>query len=216
MKKINRKFVNLANVSKHLFCCICEEIFDNPIRTKECGHTFCKSCLQKWVKYNKNCPLCRKNIIFKNTKRDLIAYNIINDLEVFCNNNNCPWKGKLSNHKKHLKNCNMNPSKINDIIKEALTEGNKRNTISGSNSITDTTINSINESDNNIKISDTEEDEGRASVDSITSFNTRVSLRARLFNRNKTLVNNVLNNEINKGHSEHSIFSLMDENNIKI
>ena len=216
MKKINRKFVSLANVSKYLYCCICEEIFNNPIRTKECGHTFCKTCLQKWVKYNKNCPLCRKNIVFKNTKRDIIAYNIINDLEVFCNNNNCPWKGKLSNLKKHLKNCNMNPSNMNDIIKEALTDGNKRNTICCSKSTTTTTTINIKDESEKIKNSDTEDDEGRASVDSITSFNTRVGLRARLFNRNKTLVNNVLNNDNNKRHSEYSIFSIIDENNIKI
>ena len=210
-KKINPKFVNLNNVSKYLYCCICDEIYNNPIRIKECGHTFCKSCIKKWAKYNKNCPLCRKVFILKNIKRDNIAYNIINDLKVFCNNDSCPWKGKLSNLKKHLKNCNMNPSNMSIKIKEAIYDKKSRNTLCGSNS----TKNSLNES-KDIKTSDNEEDEGRASVDSITSFNTRVSLRARLFNRNKTLVNNVLNNESNKGHSEYSIFSLMDENNIKI
>ena len=210
-KKINPKFVNLNNVSKYLYCCICDEIYNNPIRIKECGHTFCKSCIKKWAKYNKNCPLCRKVFILKNIKRDNIAYNIINDLKVFCNNDSCPWKGKLSNLKKHLKNCNMNPSNMSIKIKEAIYDKKSRNTLCGSNS----TKNSLNES-KDIKTSDNEEDEGRASVDSITSFNTRVNLRARLFNRNKTLVNNVLNNESNKSHSEYSIFSLMDENNIKI
>ena len=217
-KKISPKFVNLTSVSKYLFCCICEEIFNNPVRIKECGHTFCKSCLKKWEKYSKNCPLCRNKFIFKNIKRDNIAYNIINDLEVFCNNDNCPWKGKLSNLKKHIKKCNMNPSQINGKIKEVLEIDSKKNknekkSVNGSIS----TIYTLKDDDNfkNIKNSDNE-DEGRNSVDSITSFNTRVNLRARLFNRNKTLVNKVLNNNSKSGYSKNSIFSIMDENGIKI
>ena len=213
-KKIVPKYVNLNNVSHHLYCCICEDIFKNPIRIKECGHTFCKICLKKWVKYNKNCPLCRKEFLFKNIKRDNIAYNIINDLEVFCNNN-CPWKGKLSDLKKHLKKCNLNPTKMNKKVKEALYDKTKRNSLKlNSNTINE--FNEIKEDDKDIKNDDDEDDEGRASVDSITSFNTRVNLKARLFNRNKDLVNKVLNNETNKGYSEHSIFSIIDENNIKI
>ena len=218
-KKKPPKFVNLTDVSKHLYCCICEEIFVKPIRIKECGHTFCKKCLKSWEKYSKNCPLCRKNFVFKNTKRDIIAYNIINDLEVFCNNDNCPWKGKLVELKKHLKKCNMDSSKMNNKLKEILeidSNKNKRNSINGSIS----TINTLNEENKNEKSSfledDNENDEGSSSVDTITSFNTRVGLRARLFNRNKTLVNNVLNNETQKGYPKDSIFSLMDENGIKI
>ena len=211
-KKINRKFVNPNNVSRYLYCCICEEIFYKPIRIKECGHTFCKACLQKWAKVNKNCPLCRQKFNIKSVKRDNIAYNIINDLEVFCNNNNCPWKGNLLNLKKHLKNCNLNPSKMNDKIKEIIDDKNKRKSLDLSSS-TINTLNEINEEKNN---SDNEDNEGRTSVDNITSFNTRVNLRARLFNRNKNLVNKVLNNEINKGYSKNSIFSLIEENNIKI
>ena len=210
-KKIIPRFVNLNNISKHLYCCICEEIFKNPIRIKECGHIFCKLCLKKWVKYNKNCPLCRKLFDFKKTRRDIIAYNIINDLEVFCNNN-CPWKGKLSDLKKHLKKCNLNPKKMSSSIKKVIEDKNKRNSLS-LNTITKGGPEEIKED----KKDDNEEDEGEGNtVDSITSFNTRVNLRARLFNRNKDLVNQVLNNEQNKGYSEYSIFNIIDENNIKI
>ena len=210
-KKIIPKFVNISNVSKHLYCCICEEIFRKPIRIKECGHVFCKLCLKKWVKYNKNCPLCRKLFDFKNTRRDIIAYNIINDLEVFCNNN-CPWKGKLSELKKHLKKCNFNPKKMSNSIKKVIGDKNKKNSLN-----LNTTTKDGNDEIKEDKKSDNEEGEGEGtSVDSLTSFNTRVNLRARLFNRNKDLVNEVLNNEKTKGYSEHSIFSIIDENNINI
>ena len=39
-----RKFVSLDNVSKFLYCSICDDIFRNPIRLKSCGHTFCLDC----------------------------------------------------------------------------------------------------------------------------------------------------------------------------
>ena len=105
---------------------------------------------------------------------------------------------------------------MDNKIKEMIDDKNKskRNSLD----ISSSTINTLNEikEDKNCDSEDNEGNEGRASVDTITSFNTRVSLRARLFNRNKNLVNKVLNNEINKGYSKDSIFSLMDENNIKI
>ncbi len=38
----------------------------------------------------KLCPICRKKITVENISRDLIAYNMINDMDVYCNN-----KGKI-------------------------------------------------------------------------------------------------------------------------
>ena len=211
-KKIIPKFVNISNISTHLYCCICEEMFRKPIRIKEYGHVFCKLCLKKLVKYNKNCPLCRKLFDFKNTRKDIIAYNIINDLEVFCNNN-CPWKGKLSDLKKHLKKCNFNPKKMSNSIKKVIEDKNKINSLN----LNINTTKDENDVTKDDKKTDNEEGESEGtSVDSLTSFNTRVNLRARLFNRNKDLGNEVLNKEKTKGYSEYSIFSIIDENNIKI
>jgi hypothetical protein len=36
-EKVLRNFINQDNVSKHLFCTICQEIFDNPYRLN-CGY----------------------------------------------------------------------------------------------------------------------------------------------------------------------------------
>ena len=105
----------------------------------------------------------------------------------------------------------MNPSAMSKSVKEVINNKSKRKSLILSSKI----IDDLNESKKEIKTDD-EDVESRESVDSITSFNTRVNLRARLFNRNKVLVNNILNNEVNKGYSEHSIFSIIQENNIKI
>lgn len=39
--KICRYFLNPESVSIHLFCSICQEVFNNPQRAP-CGHSFCK------------------------------------------------------------------------------------------------------------------------------------------------------------------------------
>jgi hypothetical protein len=54
-----RKFVNLNGVSRFLYCSICNDIFDNPVRLR-CGHTFCQLCLMRWAQQKNDCPLCRK------------------------------------------------------------------------------------------------------------------------------------------------------------
>jgi hypothetical protein len=94
--KIQRNFVNINATIKHIICSICQEIFHEPTRLS-CGHTFCKDCIINFKKYTENCPICRKDLVLKcncsgciehNTfdSKDLITQNIINDLEVYCNN----------------------------------------------------------------------------------------------------------------------------------
>ena len=38
---ISRYFLNPNAVSRHLFCSVCQEVFDEPYRAP-CGHSFCK------------------------------------------------------------------------------------------------------------------------------------------------------------------------------
>src|SRR5690349_19366955 len=107
-QRIERKFVNVNVISRHLFCTICQEVFFEPKRLN-CGHTFCSTCIKQWRQKNSQCPICRTKDTTGEVSRDLIAYNIINDLEVFCINKGknyyttiylllgCPWKNNLVN-----------------------------------------------------------------------------------------------------------------------
>jgi hypothetical protein len=81
--KNERKFVSLGIISKHLFCTICQEVLDDPWRVK-CGHTFCRKCIDEWIKKNSNCPICREKCNVSEFSKDLIASSIIGDLEVTC------------------------------------------------------------------------------------------------------------------------------------
>lgn len=107
--KIQRNFINADEISLNLQCSICNEVFNNPMRL-DCGHTYCYECIKTWIKKKNQCPNCRQKIIESLISRDLLAYNIINDLEVSCNNENkgCPWKGPLLSLENHMKICNDN------------------------------------------------------------------------------------------------------------
>ena len=203
-----RKFVCLDNVSKFLYCSICDEIFRNPIRLKTCGHTYCTKCILEWSKHNLNCPLCRVNFTEKDIRTDIIATNIINDLELYCINTGCPWKGKLSAFESHIKRCFFNPNEIPEYIKEVLND--KKETSKGNN-----------DKENNETNTDKESEDFHDN--NLTSFNTKSSLRARLYNRNRELVNKVFSKSGIKERSKSSenkkdseILKILIENNIKI
>lgn len=51
-------FVSLTNEA--LLCTICHEMFKNPASARNCGHSFCKSCLEECVKFKDACPTCRQ------------------------------------------------------------------------------------------------------------------------------------------------------------
>ena len=108
-----RIFKDKQAISKHLFCSICMDIFKMSTRTP-CGHTFCEDCIKNYLnKYSKNCPQCRASIDVKKRplKKDIMADQIINELEIFCTNRSkgCAWSGALQNLANHLSsNCKFN------------------------------------------------------------------------------------------------------------
>ena len=104
---IPRNFINLDQISYYLQCCICNDVYNNPMRL-DCGHTYCYNCIKGWMKKKNECPNCRTSIVESLISRDLLAYNIINDLEVSCNNEDkgCPWKGPLLELENHVRTCN--------------------------------------------------------------------------------------------------------------
>ena len=69
LDNLNTKLDNLNTSLK--FCSICLEELQNATidyAITRCNHIFCTSCLLKYIKYNNNCPLCRKMLSLPNTK----------------------------------------------------------------------------------------------------------------------------------------------------
>ena len=152
----------------------------------------------KWAERNNNCPLCRLNFRLDDLRMDLIATNIINDLEIYCINLGCPWKGKLKDFPLHLQNCYFNPNEVPEYIKEVL--NNKKE---------DNFQNTNKKSENN---SDTEE----SPDGNLTSFNIKSSLRARLYNRNRELVKNVFSKAEESKKRESDLLNILKENDITL
>ena len=61
-------------ILNRLQCSICTEIFNKPLMVN-CGHTFCKNCIDKWIEQNKKsskCPLCRSPILLSSPNQALL------------------------------------------------------------------------------------------------------------------------------------------------
>ena len=55
----------MDNCSEELTCTVCTELFgpdEKCPRILSCGHSFCHSCIEKVIRQNRFCPICRKEI----------------------------------------------------------------------------------------------------------------------------------------------------------
>jgi len=206
----HRNFLNPEHVSEFLFCSICHEIFNNPLRL-DCGHTFCFNCLNTLRKNSNFCPICNQNIIDSLISRDLLAFNIINDLEVFCNNENlgCPWKGKLSDIFNHLNVCNKNINYLNDNNndnnKEINNENNNdnvNNNVNDKNDNKDNINNKINNDNNN------ENNEININKENNDNNNKKIQINENKNEEEKNLNLNLNNNNNENENNEKKIVSI--------
>jgi len=82
------------------------------------SHTFCAECIQNWSLHlttkQCSCPNCGARYRKLTISRDQIAYNVIGEIEVYCNNSElgCLWKGHVCELEQHLKNCVYGPANL--------------------------------------------------------------------------------------------------------
>ncbi len=86
-------------------CPICLELLTciTTIKT-ECNHIFCVVCLESWINYKHNCPVCRHNIINIYTipqyykKYKIIIPELKYDIAKLNNYKNQKWKYEQLTH----------------------------------------------------------------------------------------------------------------------
>nr|CAH8871782.1 unnamed protein product [Trichobilharzia regenti] len=129
-----RSFVNPSAVSLHVFCPICQEAFSNPQRAP-CGHSFCKGCIDPWIRDSPTCPVDRLPIPKGSMHHDFIVENIIGEYMV-----SCPWRslgcdfiGRLCILPSHKKMCPMNPEHLPAELRNRIMVG-LQNTTNGNQS----------------------------------------------------------------------------------
>jgi hypothetical protein len=83
-------------------CSICLGIFRDPA-TIECGHTFCRECIDLSLEKKRQCPTCRKNLQ-KGPLPVLCLRTYINCLKIKCEND-CGWTDNIEKYDTHLRCC---------------------------------------------------------------------------------------------------------------
>lgn len=92
----------------HFSCGICHEIFVEPVVARCCGQTYCKACIDEWLRWNSSCPTDRRPLSAHNlTPASKNFVNLIKALPVRCANHShgCQQVLPLEQMEWHLKSC---------------------------------------------------------------------------------------------------------------
>ncbi len=93
-------------VEDYLKCGVCNKVMHNPCATN-CGHVFCKDCLQSWIEYYGVCPNRCGEVELQQVTRPLHIEKRISGLLVRCKyvRLGCNIKLALLDKTKHEINC---------------------------------------------------------------------------------------------------------------
>lgn len=136
---LDLRSLKYACCTDHFTCPICRQPFLDPVTTL-CGHTFCRSCIEQYLKIsaeeNNNsqtglCPLDRAPIDALNVNdlfpSPLIISNMIDELQVYCLNleRGCQWKGMRWEVESHVRRvCGFTRLICNGILLQVNTQEN--------------------------------------------------------------------------------------------
>ena len=130
-----------------LECPICKDLLEEPQQTTPCGHLYCKKCLVALVRTDAlvkkgtmyehpvECPVCRT--LCSGWFEDKNVDRSVKNIEIFCPNRSCEWKGslcRLDDHKagRGCEGCQYEPVSCTlgcgeEVIRKDL-ENHKQNT----------------------------------------------------------------------------------------
>jgi len=87
-----------SEISCEFMCSICRSVLDKTIELP-CGHTYCSTCIDAWIKINNTCPVCKTCFNPDEKHYSKKIDNIIKKLKVGCQY--CEWNGEYYDYNEH-------------------------------------------------------------------------------------------------------------------
>lgn len=109
-----------------LSCEHCNEVMKNPQRLP-CGHSFCNPCLPN---LKKKCGVCGRDFKKEHVSKDMLAFNLIEELTLKCDHGACLWSGQFVDYRIHLKKLHFKSPAKEDLIKALGEDENVKRVIS--------------------------------------------------------------------------------------
>ncbi|ORY43432.1 WD40 repeat-like protein [Rhizoclosmatium globosum] len=70
--------------SSRLLCAICQDVYQDPLISALCNHSFCTKCITESLRVEPHCPLCRKYVHVSDLHSNLVLKSLTDELPVFC------------------------------------------------------------------------------------------------------------------------------------
>lgn len=100
-------------VDEELICAICGGVLQNPLQIPSCEHTFCQKCIEEWLLQAQICPIDRTPVEMNHLKFvPRILKNLLNRLDITCENEGCAIVVKLDHLANHLTDCQYSQKKL--------------------------------------------------------------------------------------------------------
>ena len=93
---------------KEFLCGICEEVLNHPFVTQCCRQSYCRQCIDKWVRDENTCPNDRREITLDDLVNGSSFVKIrINGLRIKCelHKKGCDIIVNIEKYKEHWENC---------------------------------------------------------------------------------------------------------------
>ncbi|KAJ3113513.1 hypothetical protein HK100_001960 [Physocladia obscura] len=93
----DRHWTVTGPLDANLQCAVCSDGLDEPRKLAGCGHYFCRSCIEAWLRTNATCPIDRHPASLGGLEQpDRLVVAMLGDLRIACSL--CDFRGAQSAH----------------------------------------------------------------------------------------------------------------------
>ena len=95
-------------------CGICQDVLNKPVVTQCCRQSYCRQCIEEWLKGHNTCPNDRKPLtINRVSEAPRLVINVIDKMQIRCDNSDkgCPEVTTIGTKEYHYKTCIYNKCK---------------------------------------------------------------------------------------------------------